>query len=178
MTQLILKFYQNLFLPYLKKKFFFVVGDRFEIKKNFSLYNLDKLINNINNISEYETKKINIIDSNKYKKKYSNELLNDISIAYNLAIETNSDLITMPINKYEIKKKNNFNGITEFLAKISKTKTYMLMMGDYFSIIPLTTHIPINKVSNNFINELIDVDRLFNFLIKNNFIQEYYFSWY
>ena len=153
-----------------KKIIFFVVGDRLEIKKNFSLYNLDKLINNINNISEYETKKINIIDSNNYKKKYSNELLNDISIAYNLAIETNSDLITMPINKYEIKKKNNFNGITEFLAKISKTKTYMLMKGDFFSIIPLTTHIPINKVSNNFINELIDVDRLFNFLIKNNFL--------
>ena len=36
------------------------------------------------------------------------------------------------------------------------------MMGT-FSIIPLTTHIPIKKVSNNFINELIDVDRLFNF---------------
>ena len=43
-------------------------------------------------------------------------------------------------------------------------------MKGIFSIIPLTTHIPINKVSNNFINELIDVDRLFNFLIKNNFL--------
>ncbi len=153
-----------------KKIIFFVIGNRFKIKKNFSLYNLDKLINNIDSMSEYKTKKINIIDSNKYKKKYSNELLNDISIAYNLAIETNSDLITMPINKYEIKKKNNFNGITEFLAKISKTKTYMLMMGDSFSIIPLTTHIPIKKVSNNFINELIDIDRLFDFLIENNFL--------
>ena len=115
-----------------KKIIFFVVGNSFEIKKNFSLYNLDKLINNIDNIYEYKTKKINIIASNNYKKKYSNELLNDISIAYNLAIETNSDLITMPINKYEIKKKNKFNGITEFLAKISKTKTYMLMKGEFF----------------------------------------------
>ena len=54
-------------LTLFKKKQFFVVGDRFEIKKNFSLYNLDKLINNINNISEYEIKKINIIDSNNIK---------------------------------------------------------------------------------------------------------------
>ena len=153
-----------------KKIIFFLVGNRLEIKKNFSFYNLDKLINNIDNITEYETKKINIIDSNNYKKKYSNELLNDISIAYNLAIETNSDLITMPINKYEINKKNKFIGITEFLSKISKTKTYMLMLGDSFSIIPLTTHIPIKKVSNNFVNELIYVDRLFNFLNENNFL--------
>ncbi len=153
-----------------KKIIFFVVGNSFEIKKNFRLYNLDKLINNIDNISEYKTKKINIIASNNYKKKYSNELLNDISIAYNLAIETNSDLITMPINKYEIKKNKKFNGITEFLAKLSKTKTYMLMKGDSFSIIPLTTHIPIKRVTNNFITELIDIDRLFNFLNENNFL--------
>ena len=30
-------------------------------------------------------------------------------------------------------RKNKFNGITEFLAKISKTKTYMLMKGDFFN---------------------------------------------
>ena len=50
-------------------------------------------------------------------KKYSNELLNDISIAYNLAIETNSDLITMPINKYEIKKKISLMELLNFLQK-------------------------------------------------------------
>ena len=48
---------------------------------------------------------INIIDSTKYKKKYSLEILNDISLSYDFAIKNNSDLITMPINKSEIKKK-------------------------------------------------------------------------
>ena len=153
-----------------KKIIFFVVGNRIKIKKNFGFYKLDNLIRNINKISDYEPKKINVIDSNLNKKKYSNELLNDISVAYDLAIRTNSDLITMPINKYEIKKKNNFNGVTEFLGKLSKTKTYMLMRGELFSIIPLTTHIPLKKVSKNFVNELINIDNLFKFLDKNNFL--------
>ena len=58
-----------------KKIIFLIVGNRFEIKKNFSFYNLDKLINNIDDICEYKTKKINVIDSSNYKKKYSNDLL-------------------------------------------------------------------------------------------------------
>ena len=50
----------------------------------------------------------------------------------------------MPINKSEIKKKINFNGVTEFLGNLNNSKTYMIMKGNSFSIIPLTT-IPLKR---------------------------------
>ena len=40
----------------------------------------------------------------------------------------------MPINKYEIKNNENFNGITEFLGKIDKNVSFMLMKGDVFQL--------------------------------------------
>ena len=36
--------------------------------------------------------------------------------------------------------------MTEYLAKINKKNTFMLMYGEKFSIIPLTTHINLNDV--------------------------------
>ena len=98
-----------------KKIKFFIVGNRFKIKANFKKYNLLNKINLIDELDSYSQNMINIIDSTKYKKKYSLEILNDISLSYDFAIKNNSDLITMPINKSEIKKKINFNGVTEFL---------------------------------------------------------------
>ena len=40
----------------------------------------------------------------------------------------------------------NFTGVTEYLGKINKIKTVMLMHGEKFSIIPLTTHINLKKI--------------------------------
>ena len=47
----------------------------------------------------------------------------------------------MPIDKSLFKKKIQFIGMTEYLAKINKQKTIMLLYGDNFSVIPFTTHI-------------------------------------
>ena len=151
-----------------KKIKFLIVGDLNKIKKKFKLYNLEKLINVVDKIGIFKPNKINVYDSKKHKKKYSNEILNDISVSYKIAVKSNSDLITMPINKSDIKKKINFNGVTEFLGKLNKTKTYMIMKGNLFSVIPLTTHIPLKNVSKSFVNQLNDLEILMEYLNKNN----------
>ena len=50
------------------------------------------------------------------------------------------------------KKEIEFIGITEYLAKINKKNTFMLMYGEKFSVVPITTHINLNKV-NKFLNK-------------------------
>ena len=44
--------------------------------------------------------------------------------------------------------------MTEYLAKINKKRTIMLMYGEKFSVIPLTTHINLNDVKK-FLNKKI-----------------------
>lgn len=151
-----------------KKIKFLIVGNGYKIKKNFDKYKLADKINIVDDFRNCISNKINIYDSTRYKNKYSNDILNDISISYDLATRSNADLITMPINKSEVKKVTYFNGVTEFLGKLNKSKTYMMMKGDLFSIIPLTTHIPLNKVSRNYIKELDDLNTLFMYLKKSN----------
>lgn len=100
---------------------------------NFHGYNKNCLnFFNINNIS---------------KNKYEN-LLNQIKICNHLSNSLNIDLVTLPINKSLFKKKMNFTGMTEHLALINKKNTFMLMHGEKFSVIPLTTHINLNEVKN------------------------------
>ena len=101
---------------------------------NFTNYNKNKLnVFNIENVSE---------------KKYLN-LLNQIKISNTIAKTTKYDLITMPINKSIFKKKLKFTGMTEYLGKLNHTQTLMLMFGNKFSIIPMTTHINLKNVSRN-----------------------------
>lgn len=90
--------------------------------------------------------------------------MNEIYCAYELAKKYNIDLVTMPIDKYLIKKKNKFNGVTEFLGKIDNNKTFMLMRGDNFSIIPLTTHIALKNVQKEFLNNFLEIDKIFEHL--------------
>ena len=68
----------------------------------------------------------------------------------------------MPINKSLFKKKIEFTGMTEYLAKINDKNTFMIMIGEKFSIIPLTTHINLKDV-NKFINKQfihLDLDKI------------------
>ena len=82
--------------------------------------------------------------------KKSDLILNQIKISNNLSKLYSSDLITMPINKSVIKQDRQFNGVTEYLCKINSLKTYMLMRGEHFSIIPLTTHVKFKNILKYF----------------------------
>lgn len=94
-------------------------------------------------------------------KKYEN-LINQINVSNHIAKNSKIDLVTLPINKSLFKKKIEFTGMTEYLSKINQEKTIMIMLGEKFSVIPLTTHINLEDVrkfmNKKFINiKLIEV---------------------
>ena len=100
-----------------------------------------------------------------------NMILNQIVISNNLSKHKSYDLITMPIDKSIIKKKNKFNGVTEFLSQVNYKKTFMLMRGENFSIIPLTTHIKFKNILNKFnaINLYKDLKDIIHIISKKRF---------
>ncbi len=106
-------------------------------------------INEIYNPIKFEGYDANYLNffniDNISKKKYEN-LLNQINIANYFSNSLKIDLVTLPVNKSLFKKEIDFIGMTEYLAKINKKNTYMLMHGENFSVIPLTTHINLNDV--------------------------------
>ncbi len=119
---------------------------------------------------DYKKNFLNIFNiGNQTNKKYLN-LLNQIKICNNLANLTRFDLVTMPINKSIFKRNIVFNGMTEHLGLLNNRKTIMLMHGENFSIIPLTTHINIKNVykyiRRNFLNKFFKYTLL---NLKNKF---------
>ncbi len=137
------------------------------VKSNF--YKKSKLLVNeiIDPISfhNYKRNQINIFNiENISRKKYIN-LLNQIKISNAIANTTKLDLITMPIDKSIFKKEISFTGMTEYLGKLNKRDTLMLMHGDKFSIIPMTTHINPKNIS-----------RYINTKFVNNFLKKIFIN--
>ena len=133
------------------------------IKNNFYKKNkieINEILDPISFIN-YRKDMLNIFNiRNISNKKYIN-LLNQIKIANKLANITKFDLITMPINKAIFKKNISFIGMTEYLGIINNKSTIMMMHGDIFSIIPMTTHIQLKEVYKS-INQ-----KKINFFLKN-----------
>jgi 4-hydroxythreonine-4-phosphate dehydrogenase len=75
-----------------------------------------------------------------------------LSLGYAIKLQkiTKGSIVTLPLSKeWVIQSGNkNFSGHTEYLAEQYSTKTYMMMTGHTMKVIPLTTHIPLNKVSS------------------------------
>ena len=135
---------------YLKNKVeYILLGNIKDASKYLSKINSKIEINEIYNPLNFENYKKNTLNffniENIYKEKYQT-LLNQLSIANHLSNSSQIDLVTLPINKSVFKKKIEFTGMTEYLAKINKRNTIMLMHGEKFSVIPLTTHINLNEV--------------------------------
>ena len=118
------------------KKYLYKIKSDISINEIINPYDFDICYNYSLNIFNIEN-----ISSLKYK-----NLINQINIANYLANESHTDLVTMPINKSLIKKNIKFVGVTEYLGKINNKKTIMLMHGEEFSVIPLTTHINPKKI--------------------------------
>lgn len=137
---------------------YILVGNKNEIEK-YSLLIKSKLkLNEIYdpiNFDNFKKDELNIYNVNNISPlKYKN-LLNQIKISNLISIKSGNDLITMPIDKSVFKKKMNFIGMTEYLGKINNKKTYMIMYGNNFSVIPLTTHINLKKVHNSIKKNLL-----------------------
>ena len=135
---------------FLKNKVHYIlICNKKEILKN-SLFIKSKL--NINDILDpflfknYKKNDLNIFDVNDISNKKYINLLNQIKISNTIANSTGYDLVTMPINKGVFKKEMEFIGMTEYLSDLNKKPTSMMMYGDKFSVIPITTHINIKNV--------------------------------
>ena len=143
----------------LKLKFKFKIN---EIKfKDINKYSIDK-------------KNINIINVNfSYKKvfdKISSKSKNYIKKCFDIALillkkNYARDLINGPISKKHFLNKK-YLGITEYLTKKTNTKkSSMLIFNPNFSVCPITTHLPISKVSKSITRKKI----IENVLLINDF---------
>ena len=135
------------------------------IDLNLIKFNLKKEQINLINV-DYKTKKAfeNISSkSNKY-----------IENCFNLAIKLlttglSNKFINGPISKKYFLK-NKYLGITEYLAKKTKSKKFaMLIYNKKLSVVPITTHLPIKLVSKQLSkSEIINKIELVYYFYKNN----------
>ena len=137
------------------------------------------LINNLNlNDLSLNNKSINLINI-PYKPTAKLEKITNKSNAYiKKSFETalkiiksgsSNKLINGPISKKTFLK-NKFSGITEYIAKNTRTKKKaMLIYNKKLSVCPVTTHLPINKISKT-INKKIICEKV---ILINNFYKNY-----
>lgn len=121
--------------------------------------------------------KINIIDVNfKFKKifdKVSNKSFYYIKECFDISLSLLKNkrciaLINGPISKKHFLKKK-YLGITEYLTKKTSTKnSAMLIYNPNFSVSPVTTHLPVNKISKNITKKKI----INNILLLHNFYKK------
>jgi len=117
-----------------------------KININFTFFKIDNFKNvkfNFVNINYKQTKPFDL-KSNKsdifVKNCFQSAVL---MLKKNLA----DGLINLPINKSKFTK-SKYNGVTEYIADKTnnKNKENMLLFNEKFSVIPLTTHIPLKEV--------------------------------
>jgi 4-hydroxythreonine-4-phosphate dehydrogenase len=80
-------------------------------------------------------------------------------------------MVTGPISKYILNKGGyKISGHTEFLAKICKSKSIMMLMNDKLKVTLQTIHIPLHKVSRNITQKsIIDKIMIINNDMKSKF---------
>jgi len=146
-------------LGYIKKtKLNFVVIGNYELLKKQAKYlNLKIDIDfNLSDINSLIDKKFNFINIqyNQIKPFDLRPIKSDIFIkkSFETALtlikkKLAYGIINLPINKSKFTK-NKYKGITEYIADKTnnKNKENMLLYNENFSVLPLTTHIPLKKV--------------------------------
>ena len=156
-TEIILKSFQ-----YLKNKVRYLIICNKKVLLKKSKIRINEIFDPIS-FKEYKKNELNILNVDDVSNQKYLNILNQIKIANNLANLTKYDLITLPINKALFKRNLEFTGMTEYLGKINKKSTIMMMHGDKFSVVPFTTHINIK-----FIHKFIKSQKIKFF--KNLFI--------
>jgi len=146
-------------LNYIKrtKLNFIIIGNYSLLERQADYLNLKININfNFSKIDNLSNIKFNFININYKQTKPFDLKLNksDIFIKncfecaiYILKKKLASGLINLPINKSKFTK-HKYNGITEYIADKTnnKNKENMLLFNESFSVLPLTTHIPLKEV--------------------------------
>ena len=179
-SETLFKLYKNKIYKKLKKPII-LIGSKKLLTEQMLKLKFKFIINeikykDINNCS-INNKNINIINVNfSYKKifdKISNKSKNYIKKCFNIALKLLKKkyayaLINGPISKRHFLNKK-YLGITEYLTKKTNTKkSAMLIHNSNFSVCPITTHLPISRVSKSITGKkIIDNTLLINdFFIK------------
>ena len=179
---------QSIFIEILLKAFkkirkpIILISSKTILKKNIKRFNYRLKFNELNNdLSNIKKGKINLIDINykKFsfsKKKITTESNEFIEVSFNKALELVKNIkcagiINGPISKRTFLR-GSYNGITEYLGKKTDVKdTVMLIYNHKLSVSPLTTHIPISKVSNKIkkktiISKIKKIDTFYQKVLK------------
>lgn len=146
-------------LDYIKKnKLNFIVIGNYELLKKQAKYlnlkiDIDFNLSDINNLNDKKFNFINI-QYNQIKPFDLRPIKSDIFIkkSFETALtlikkKLANGIINLPINKSKFTK-NRYKGITEYIADKTnnKNKENMLLYNENFSVLPLTTHIPLKNV--------------------------------
>ena len=133
--------------------------------KKLNIYKKIRLIRSLDlKDNNLDNKKINLInvpfDQKKAFGKISNKSNEYIKKSFDVALKILNKKITNKFINGPISKKFFLNkkylGITEYLAHKTKTKNFaMLIYNKTLSVCPLTTHLPIKKVSKKINKEMI-----------------------
>jgi 4-hydroxythreonine-4-phosphate dehydrogenase len=136
---------------------FIIIGNYSLLKKQENYLNFKKKINfRLSKIDNLKKIKINFINIDyKQSKPFdlkTNKTDSFVKKCFECAVlllkkKLASGLINLPINKSKFTK-NKYKGITEYIADKTnnKNKENMLLFNETFSVLPLTTHIPLKEV--------------------------------
>ena len=178
--------FSEIFLKSLKYKRFkspiILIASKKLIELQMKKLSVKKEIRLINflNLKKYklDNTKINLINVNFIQKKPFDKITrkssNYINKSFDIALKILNKKITNkfingPVSKkYFLKKK--YLGVTEYLASRTKTKNFaMLIYNKNLSVSPLTTHLPIKKVSK-YVNKKMIIEKI---KLINEFYQKY-----
>jgi len=156
-------------LNYIKKTNlnFTIIGNYSLLKKQAKYLNIKGNLNfNFCNSNNIRNKKFNFIDI-EYDQKRAFDLNSNKSNVFIkkcfeyafiiLKKKLAFGLINLPINKSKFTK-NKYNGITEYIAEKTnnKNKENMLLFNENFSVLPLTTHIPLKEIYKKISYKIIE----------------------
>ena len=178
-------FFKSLKKIFIKRPLILIASKKLFIKQmkklgyKFTFNNIDK---DLSGEILIKKKIINIIDIDfNFKKTFdkisdrSNRYIDEcFSLANNLLKSKKAyALINGPISKKNFLK-TKFLGITEYLAKMNKTKNYaMLIYNKDLSVSPLTTHIAVKKISSQItkkkiFHQVILIKKFYKSFLKKN----------
>lgn len=178
-SELLCKYFKSKKKQYFKKKII-LIGSSLLFYKQMKKLNYNFKLNIIKNTKSYKKNFINIINVNyNFNKEFSkistksNKYLKE---CFNLSLkiikhEKNIILFNGPVSKKHFLKKKFF-GITEYIAKKTKSKKQvMLIYNKKISVSPITTHIPLKNVSSSItkkkiINNIIKINYFYKNILK------------
>ena len=178
-TEVLMKFFNSNKFKQNKKKII-LIGSVKLFKAQMIILNRKILLNEISNVNDSENKKINIINVDyNFKDAFSRIKMNSnkyIKKCFDLSLKIlkknkNYVLINGPVSKNTFLKKK-FLGITEYIGYRTKSRNpVMLIYNEKLAVSPLTTHVPIKKVTqlvkkDKIIKDIIKIDKFYKLFLK------------